>query len=148
MKNSVLAFAAALMLSPVVFASNQLPVRSCDEGGVTLNSVYSMKDLKNGVKLFEVDQEEPAAAPVGMAVAITRGEDLADMETFCRYVYALSGLDLSKLTVGRTRADGSFTLTVAVRSAQIDGSYQSNTMIVEVKPNAKKVEEMVSARLK
>lgn len=148
MKNSLSVIACTLLLSCVVFASNQLPVSSCEEGSVSLNSVYSMKDLKNGVKLFEVDQEEPAAAPVGMAVAITRGEDLADMEIFCRYIYGLSGLDLNQLTVGQPRADGSFTMTVAVRSAQIDGSYQSNTMIVDVKPKAKTVEEMVSARLK
>ena len=95
-------------------------VGSCEERNVTLNQVQAMRQYANGsVKLFAIDQVEPAAAPVGIAVAIDRGEDLSELESFCRYVSGLSSAELRDASAVFDQARGVAMVYISHRMAEI-----------------------------
>lgn len=95
--------------------ASALRVTSCEEANVNLNGVMEMRKYSNGqIKLFTVDQIEPAAAPVGIAVALDRGDDLSNMESYCRYVWGLSGAELSQAKSKYDKNTNALTVAVPV----------------------------------
>jgi hypothetical protein len=138
---------SALFLS---MSANALSVTTCEEAGVTLNAVTEMKGYGNGrIKLFAADMIEPAAAPVGLAVTIDRGDDLSTMESYCRYVSGLSSLQLSKAQASYDRSRNILKLDIPARYFDADnGKYAHTVLNVVVSPGAKDQAGLVEAKLK
>ena len=145
------AFAAALSLAALLSAAPARAddVASCEDRNVILNQVMAMRSYANGsVKLFAIDQEEPAAAPAGIAVAIDRGEDLATAESFCRYVGGLSSVDLDKARAQYNQAKGQLTIRIAVRQHDPDtDGFNDKTLVLTIDKAARQEEALVRARV-
>ena len=125
-----------------------MTVTSCEDYSVSLNSVYSMKTYANGsVKVFEIDMIEPAAAPVGVAIAIDRGQGLADMESFCRFVPGLSSANVTGTKASYNKATNILTLTLNVRQSDADGVFKAKVLTVIVNKGAAE-ENLVKASIK
>ncbi len=125
-----------------------MTVTSCEDYSVSLNSVYSMKTYANGsVKVFEIDMIEPAAAPVGVAIAIDRGQGLADMESFCRFVPGLSSANVTGTKASYNKATNILTLTLNVRQSDADGVFKAKVLTVVVNKGASE-ENLVKASIK
>lgn len=141
--------AALLALTSInAFAAN-MTVTSCEDYSVSLNSVYSMKTYANSsVKVFEIDMIEPAAAPVGVAIAIDRGSNLADMESFCRFVPGLSSADVTGAKSKYDKATNILTLTFNVSQTNEDGISKAKVLTVVVNKGAASEENLVKASLK
>lgn len=143
MSRLVLALTALMICSP----AHADEVTSCEERNVTLNQVLAMRPFAQGsVKLFSIDQEEPAASPAGVAVAIDRGDDLATAESFCRYVGGLSSVDLSKANARFDQAKATLTVKVPVRRSSGDGeTFSRGTLTIVIRKGAAKEEDLVTA---
>ncbi|HXH30116.1 MAG TPA: hypothetical protein VNJ01_04835 [Bacteriovoracaceae bacterium] len=139
---------AFLTLTQISHAAG-VSTSSCEDFGVTLNSVYSMKTYAQGsVKVFEVDLEEPASGSVGIAVAITRGEDLSSMETFCRFIPGLSSAKLSAVKSKYSAATDTLTLTMPASKTNELGVRMPKVLTVLIKKGAVAESDLVTAVLK
>lgn len=125
------------------------PVTSCAEYSVSLNSVYSMKTYANGsVKVFEIDMVEPAAAPVGVAIAIDRGDDLSTMESFCRFIPGLSGADVTRAKSKYDKTTNTITLTLNVSQSDENGVAKPKVLAISINKGASQEADLVKAVLK
>ena len=143
------AFAFILLAVSMNSFAADVSVISCNEAEVSLNSVYSLKTYANGsIKLFGVDMLEPAASPIGLAVAIDRGDDLANMESFCRYIPGLSGMDLAFARSKYDPTKNALTIKIPVRSMDEDGGFSAKQLTVVVTKGATVEADLVKASLK
>lgn len=129
------------------FASD-VNVVSCSDYSVSLNSVYSMKTYANeSIKIFEIDMEEPAAAPAGVAIAIDRGDDLSTAESFCRFIPGFSRVNVvggkSKYNV----ATNILTLTLNAAKSDENGAPISKVLTITINKGALSEAELVKAKL-
>lgn len=90
---------------------------------------------------------EPAAAPVGVAIAIDRGQGLADMESFCRFVPGLSSANVTGTKASYNKATNILTLTLNVRQSDADGVFKAKVLTVVVNKGASE-ENLVKASIK
>lgn len=125
-------------------------MKSCTEAGVTLNQVTAMRWFANGsVKLFAIDQEEPAAHPAGIALAIDRGDSLENEESYCRYVGGLASVDLEHAKASYDQAKALLTVEMAARKANEDGSsFLDTTLTLTIDKAAKAEAGLVKADIK
>jgi hypothetical protein len=131
--------------------ASALSIENCAQnGGVNLNNVVEMRTYSNGgVKLFAVDQIEPAAASFGVAVTIDRGGDLSEMESFCRYVSGLSGVDLAAARSSYDRHTNLLTLEIPARYYRDDqADFVPGVLTLVINKGAKSESGLVSAVLK
>ena len=142
--------AAAIVTAFAASPALAVEVGSCEERNVALNQVISMRTYANGsVKLFEIDQVEPAASPSGIAVAIDRGQDLADAESFCRYVFGLSSVDLAHATANFDQSRGVLSIKLPVKSYVPDtDQFIGGTLTLEINKGAKAAAGLVAAQLR
>lgn len=140
------ALAAVLISSPAIADE----VTSCEERNVSLNQVMAMRTFAQGsVKLFEIDQVEPAASPAGVAIAIDRGDDLATSESFCRFAGGLSSVDISKANAKFDQPKAALTVKVPVRRHTGDGNtFVNGTLTLVITKGAAKEADLVSASVK
>lgn len=131
-----------------VFARN-IDVTSCADYSVSLNSVYSMKTYSNGsVKVFEIDMEEPAAAPAGVAIAIDRGDDLSTMESFCRYIPGFSSVDVKRTKSNYDKLTNTIYLKLAATQTDKNGGAKPKLLTISIHKGAKAEADLVKAVLK
>jgi hypothetical protein len=108
-----------------------------------------MKTYGNStIKVFEIDMIEPAAAPVGVAIAINRGDDLSNMESFCRYVPGLSAVNVTGAKSKYDKATGNLTLTLLASQTDEDGVAQSKVLTILVNKGSNSEADLVKASLK
>jgi hypothetical protein len=102
-----------------------LPVLAIDTNpceNIKLNNVESMKSYCNGsIKIFEIDNVEPADAPVGIAIAIDRGEDLSTQESFCRYIPYLTKANIQSTKSSYNQKTGILNLKVPATEMDEEG---------------------------
>lgn len=141
--------ATALAFTTPGFAAD-ISIDDCDKRNVALNQVQAMRPFANGsVKLFSIDQEEPAAVPAGIAVTIDRGDNLADAESFCRYVFGLSDVDLAKANAKFDQATAILSIDIAVRSHDPNtDNFVPGVLKLKINKSAKTPEALVSAALR
>ncbi len=141
---------AAALIFVFCNSSFAVSIKGCDEASITLNQVIEMRMFANGgVKLFNIDKEEPAAMPVGIAVTIDRGSDLSEMESFCRYVSGLSHADLKSARANYNTQTALLTVEIPVRSYSGDsGDFESGTLFLVIDKAGKKPRDLVSATLR
>lgn len=141
--------ATLLTLSSLNVFAADMDVTSCADYSVSLNSVYSMKTYASGsVKVFEVDMEEPAAAPAGVAIAIDRGNDLSAMESFCRYIPGLSSVDVAGAKSKYDKSTNTITLTLKAGQTDENGVSISKVLTVSINKGAVQEVDLVKAVLK
>lgn len=139
------------MASSVALATEitKVQVGSCDEFGVSLNSVYSMKMYSNtSVKVFGIDMIEPAAASFGVAIAIDRGYGLADMESFCRFIPYLSSADVQNAKSKFDVKNNILTLTISASQTNGMGTAVPKTLVIRIAKGATTEDGLVTADLK
>lgn len=141
-----------LVAGLILFSANVLAappeVRSCEDQGVTLNSVVSMRQFDGGaIKVFETDMIEPAAASVGLAIAIDRGDELSTMESFCRYVAGFSSVDLQG-AIDSVDKNNVLTLTMGSTQTDENGVSQPRSLTVTIDKAAAAEEDLVKAEAK
>lgn len=138
----------SLLMTQMVFAA-ELRVESCKAAGVSFNDVIEMKTYSNGqIKVFSLDRIEPAAASFGLVVTLDRGQELAELESFCRYVSGLSFVDLSKVVSSYDRGTNSLKLEMPVRHTEDAIDFKDKTLEIVVTKGAKKQKDVVRATLK
>ncbi|KHD89327.1 MAG: hypothetical protein OM95_04165 [Bdellovibrio sp. ArHS] len=143
MKNLILAF---IVLSSLNARALESKVVACEDFGVALNNVHDMKRLNQGdIKIFEVDMIEPAAAPVGVAITISRGDEFSSMESFCRYVPGLVDVDLASLQV--TQDEENYSLVLNVRQTNANDEVSAKKLTLAVNKKANSTAELVKANL-
>jgi hypothetical protein len=146
MKSMIAIFIALASIN--AFAMD-MTVTSCEDYSVSLNSVYSMKTYANGsIKVFEIDMIEPAAAPVGVAIAIDRGTGLADWESFCRFVPGLSSVNVTKSKASYDKSSNVLTLTMNASQTNVDGVSTVKILTIVINKGAASEENLVKASLK
>lgn len=139
----------ALLISTQAFSATELSVGNCQENNISLNAIYSMKTFSNSsVKVFEVDMEEPASAPVGIAVAINRGTDLSNSEVFCRYIPGLSSAALAKVKSSFNANTNTIVLVMPASVSDGQGQVLDKTLTIMIKKGAKDEAGLVKASLK
>ncbi len=133
-------------VSTLAFA-DQLSVESCEENQVSFTKVNAMKSYANGgIKIFEIDNVEPAGAPFGLVVTLNRGEFLSELESFCRYIPNLSGLDIA--TTKSSYDPSTNTLTLEMDSTRYNpesGDFEDKELRVQVVKGAKDAKGTVLA---
>lgn len=141
--------ATALAFTTPGFAAD-ISIDDCDARNVALNQVQAMRPFANGsVKLFSIDQEEPAVAPAGIAVTIDRGDNLADAESFCRYVFGLSDVDLTKAKARFDQAKAVLSIDIAVHSHNPDtDTFVTRVLTLKINKAAKTPAGLVSAEMR
>jgi hypothetical protein len=143
----IVAVLAALAASP---ALAEVSNESCEDAGLVLNSVTALRPFANGgVKLFAIDREEPAAVPAGVAITIDRGNDLADAESFCRFVGGLSSVDIASADASYNDKKALLTVKIPVRLHNADAdTFKNGTLTLVIDKAAKKPGGLVKATAK
>ncbi|MGE0527871.1 MAG: hypothetical protein AB7G93_12485 [Bdellovibrionales bacterium] len=127
-----------------------LDIQSCEDYGVSLNQVTQMRAYGNeSIKVFAIDQVEPAAAAVGIAVTIDRGVDLSTAESFCRYVWGLSAADLKQARSEYDEITGLLTVEIPVQSFSDEaGDFVSGLLTLVINKGARSERGLVRATLR
>lgn len=144
------AIAAAVALAWAAVPVAAQDVTSCQDAGLMLNSVTALRPFANGgVKLFTIEREEPAASPMGIAVTIDRGEDLATAESFCRYVGQLGAADVAAAKASYDTKKALLTVVVSVRTYDSGtDSFKDGSLTLVIDKGAKSPEGLVAATLR
>ncbi len=128
--------------------ASAMQITTCADQKVSLNDVYSMRSFAHSrIKIFEVDTIEPAAAPVGIAVAINRGEDLSTLETFCYYLSGFTSANIKQARSQYDKASQVLTLSISVTQSNEHGQNKAKTLVVSIHSAAASTNEMVKAKL-
>ncbi len=147
MKKLLLILSLSIITSNVF--ANEVTTTSCEEYGANLNSVQSMKTYANkSIKIFEIDMIEPAIAPVGVAIAIDRGDDLSTLESFCRYVPGLSSANIASAKSIFNQATNVLKVTMKVTTLDFQGNSHDKTLILTIDKGASSEDNLVKAILR
>lgn len=129
-------------------AEAQLAVDDCKADAIDLTSVVEMRTFgKGSILLFKTDRIEPAAAAVGLAVVVHRGDGLENYESFCKHVSGVSDLDLK---LAKTTYDaGTNALVVTTTAHQMDeeGEFPKRTLTVKIAKGAREA-DLVKATIR
>ncbi len=138
-----------LILSSLDALAFDLRVESCEDYGISLNNVYSMKIYANGsVKMFEVNTEEPAGAPVGVAIASIKGDALSSFESICRYIPGLAGVDVTGAKSKYDKLQNTIKLTMKASQTDVNGTAKSKVLTIFINKSISSEAGIVKAVLK
>jgi len=138
----IYSLAAILLGLSASTQAGELP--ACDN--ISLNAVESLKSYSNGsIKVFKIDNEEPAGGNIGIAIAINRGESLDKEESFCRYVPYLSDANFKKIKSSYDDAHKVLTLSIPVIESDPETGKKSNfKMILKIDKRATDEKKLVT----
>ncbi len=138
-----------LILSSLDVFASEIRVENCEVYGISLNSVYSMKTYANGsIKVFEVNMEEPAAAPVGVAISIIKGDGLSNFESTCRYIPGLAGVDVIGAKSKYDKLHNTIKLTMNASQTDVNGIAKSKVLTIFINKDVTSEADLVKAVLK
>jgi hypothetical protein len=131
-----------LSSTSMTFAGTPVP---CEPSSTLLNTVESMRKFSNGsVKVFELDNIEPAGAPVSVAVTVDRGETLDTQESFCVNIPYLYSANVRETKSSYSKMSGILTLKIPVTKMDEAGAKVSFSLVVKVAKHAKTVTELIT----
>jgi hypothetical protein len=139
---------ALILAASAALATPELAVSDCKDDSIDLTSAVEMRTFGQGsINVFKTDRVEPAAAAVGLAVVVHRGDGLENYESFCKHISGLSDLDLKNAKATYSASTNTLGLTFEANMMNDDGEFPARTLTVKVVKGARE-HDLVKATIR